>query len=82
MLKFDVVVQDITNPPDGSHCTREVRRLTAVSITKAHRVAIKAMRRGVRLYGGVMQTYNWGSIGGRPDRTGYRTATIRPAGRV
>ena len=82
MLKFDVVVHDTSNDTEDGQETREVRRLTDVSATKARRVAIRAMRRGVRLYGGVMRTHNWGSVGGRPDRKGFRSATIYPTGQA
>lgn len=79
MIKFDVVVHDTTNPPEGRQRTRRVRLVEDVTATKARRIAIRAMRRGYKIYGGVMQTHNWGAMGGNPARTGFRTATITPA---
>ena len=80
MLKFDVVVTDWIVDSDGRNKCREVRRLEGVSAAKARRVITRAQRRGVRLYGGAMKTFNWGSIGGRPYRGSYRNATIYSAG--
>lgn len=81
MLRYTVTILDRNAailPPSASL----IRRVEGVTLTKARRIAERAARRGVKLYGGSVERYNWGTEGGfvgfmRPCRSASITMDLR-----